>query len=68
MLISNIYPALYYLFGSDGDCVALMASHVDDLLYAYLPKGGNSEEILVVIRPWINRNRQLQILWKAICS
>ena len=40
MLISNIYPALYYLFGSDGDCVALMASHVDDLLYAYLPEGG----------------------------
>jgi hypothetical protein len=42
MLISNIYPALYYLFGSDGDCVALMASHVDDLLYAYLPEGGGT--------------------------
>lgn len=34
-----IYPALYYLPGSDGDCVALLASHVDDLLYTYLPEG-----------------------------
>jgi len=36
---SVIYPALYYLPGSDGDCVALLASHVDDLLYTYLPEG-----------------------------
>ena len=42
MLVSNIYPALYYLFGSDGDCVALMAPHVDDLLYAYLPEVGET--------------------------
>ena len=34
-----IYLALYYLPGSDGDCVALLASHVDDLLYTYLPEG-----------------------------
>ena len=34
--VSHIYPALYCLHGSDGDCVAVMASHVDDLLYAYL--------------------------------
>ena len=36
---SVIYPALYYLPGSDGDCVALLASHVDALLYTYLPEG-----------------------------
>ena len=37
--VSHIYPALYFLPGSDGDCAAVMASHVDDLLYAYLPEG-----------------------------
>ena len=37
--VSRIYPALYFLPGSDGDCVAVLASHVDDLLYAYLPEG-----------------------------
>ena len=42
-----IYPALYYLPGSDGDCVALLASHVDDLLYTYLPEG---EEVEVVAK------------------
>ena len=40
---SMIYPALYYLPGSDGSCVALLASHVDDLLFTYLPEG--EEEI-----------------------
>ena len=29
--VGHIYPALYFLPGSDGDCVAVMASHVDDL-------------------------------------
>ena len=38
-----IYPALYYLPGSDGSCVALLASHVDDLLFTYLPE---SEETI----------------------
>ena len=34
-----IYPALYCLPGSDGSCVALLATHVDDLLFTYLPEG-----------------------------
>ena len=37
--VSHMYPASYFHPGSDGDCVAVMASHVDDLLYAYLPEG-----------------------------
>ena len=36
---SMIYPALYYLPGNDGSCVALLATHVDDLLFTYLPEG-----------------------------
>ena len=36
---SMIYPALYYLPGSDGSCVALLPTHVDDLLFTYLPEG-----------------------------
>ena len=39
---------------SDGDCVAVMASNVDDLLYSYLPEGEDTEEISLEIRSWIN--------------
>ena len=34
---SKFYPGLYFLPGTDKDCVALMATHVDDILYAYIP-------------------------------
>ena len=33
---SMICPALYYLPESDGSCVALLASHVDDLLFSLI--------------------------------
>ena len=36
---SKFYPGLYFLPGTDNDCVALMATHVDDILYAYIPEG-----------------------------
>ena len=36
---SKFYPGLYFLPGPDKDCVALMATHVDDILYAYIPEG-----------------------------
>ena len=36
---SKFYPGLYFLPGTDKDCVALMATHVDDILYAYIPEG-----------------------------
>ena len=36
---SKFYPGLYFLPGKDKDCVALMATHVDDILYAYIPEG-----------------------------
>ena len=39
---SMIFPALYYSLGSDGSCVALLASNVDDLLFTYLPEGGGT--------------------------
>ena len=45
--VSHIYPALYFLPGSDGDCVAVMASHVDDLLYSYLPEGEDTVKNLL---------------------
>ena len=39
--VSHILPSVVFsLPGSDGDRDAVMASHVDDLLYAYLPEGG----------------------------
>ena len=34
-----IFPKLFYLPGSDGDACELMCTHVDDLLYCYLPEG-----------------------------
>ena len=36
---SKFYPGLYFLPGPDKDCVALMATHVDDILCAYIPEG-----------------------------
>ena len=36
---SQFFPGLYFLPGSDGDACALMCTHVDDLLYCYLPQG-----------------------------
>ena len=36
---SKFFPGLYYLPGKDGDAVAVMATHVDDLLYSYLEEG-----------------------------
>ena len=61
-----IYPALYYLPGSDGDCVALLASHVDDLLYTYLPEG---EEVVAKFLQKFelgSRGRSLPLLRKAV--
>ena len=39
MKTSQFSPGLYYLPGSDGDACALLCTHVDDLLYCYLPEG-----------------------------
>ena len=39
MKASQFFPGLYFLPGSDGDTCALMCTHVDDLLYCYLPEG-----------------------------
>ena len=39
MKASQFFPGLYYLPGSNGDACALMCTHVDDLLYCYLPEG-----------------------------
>ena len=36
---SHFFPGLYFLPGSDGDACAPMCTHVDDLLYCYLPEG-----------------------------
>ena len=37
---SQIFPGLYYLPGEKGgDAYALMCTHVDDLLYSFLPEG-----------------------------
>ena len=39
MKASQFFPGLYFLPGSDRDACALMCTHVDDLLYCYLPEG-----------------------------
>ena len=36
---SKFYPGLDFLPGPDKDCIALMATHVDDILYAHIPEG-----------------------------
>ena len=36
---SRIFPAFYCLKNEEGKPIAVMTTHVDDLLYAYLPEG-----------------------------
>ena len=36
---SRIFPAFYCLKNEEGKPIAVMTTHVDDLLYAYLPGG-----------------------------
>ena len=35
---SIIYPAFFYKLDEENRCIAILTTHVDDLLYSYLPE------------------------------
>ena len=67
MKASQFFPGLYFLPGSDGDACALMCTHVDDLLYCYLPEGKEViERFLNKFNIGSTEVKRVQLLRKAV--